>query len=67
MSNHLPECKALDAMPESYKMFMRTSQKWFWEHSCICDALRACEQRMIKRVEASAEIWSALRALREEQ
>ena len=43
---HLPECKALDAMPESYKMFMRTSQKWFWEHSCICDALRACEQRV---------------------
>jgi len=43
---HLPECKALDAMPEATKMFRSTSTRWFWEHGCICDRLRTCELRV---------------------
>ena len=43
---HLPECKALDTMPEATRMFYSTSRQWFWEHGCICDRLRACEQRV---------------------
>ena len=46
MTDHLPECKALDVMPEGTKMFRSTSTKWFWEHGCICERLRACEQRI---------------------
>lgn len=43
---HLPECKALDVMPEATTMFHSTSRQWFWEHGCICDRLRACERRI---------------------
>ena len=27
-------------------MFYSTSRRWFWEHGCICDRLRSCEQRV---------------------
>ena len=47
MTDHLPECKALDVMPEATTMFHSTSRQWFWEHGCICDRLRACEQRVL--------------------
>lgn len=50
-TKHLPECKALDEMPEATKIFYRTSRQWFWEHGCICDHLRACEQRVRQEID----------------
>ena len=55
MSDHLPECKALDPMPEATRMFYSTSRQWFREHGCICDRLRACEKRV------ADDIWGAIR------
>ena len=55
MSDHLPECKALDPMPEATRMFYSTSRQWFWEHGCICDRLRACEQRALDAARAAVE------------
>ena len=55
---HLPECKALDTMPEATRMFYSTSRQWFWEHGCICDRLRACEQRVREGwYEIQSETW----------
>lgn len=54
---HLPECKSLDVMPEATKMFYSTSRRWFWEHRCICDQLRACEQRVLDAAREAVQEW----------